>query len=103
MELEQIIMEIIMNAGDAKSDTMEAIQVAREKKDFKKAYELLDSAYEKILNVHKLQTELMVDECNGKQTPFSILLCHSQDHLTNALITYDLGTEFIKFMEETYK
>ncbi len=98
--MEQLIMNIIMTAGDAKSLCMEALQNAREK-CFDEAHKLLEEANERILDIHRLQTTLMQRECSGEKIEYSVLLVHSQDHLTNAMITYDLANEFIAFMEET--
>jgi len=100
--IEQLIMQIIMTAGDAKGDVMEALKEAR-KKNFEEAHKLLDQANGKILEIHRLQTKLMTIECSGNKIEFSILLVHAQDHLTNALVTYDLANEFIGYMEDTNK
>ena len=92
-------MKIIMNAGDAKSDCIQAIQCAR-KKDFKTAGELMNQADSKILQIHCLQNELMQRECRGEKIELSILMVHAQDHLTNAIVTFDLASEFIAYIEE---
>lgn len=98
--MEETIMQLILIAGDAKCDVMEALQEAR-KKNFERANELMDSANEKILKIHRYQSEMMAKECSGEKIEVSILMVHAQDHLTTALVSYDLASEFIAYMEET--
>lgn len=98
--MEDIIMQLIMNAGDAKSDCIIALQEARQG-NFDKAFELLDEANKKILVIHRMQSEMMQKECSGEKVELSILLVHAQDHLTNAIVTFDLANEFISYMSET--
>ena len=48
------------------------------------------------LKAHNAQTELLVQEANGEQTQFSMLLIHAQDHLMNSITFVDLSKEIIE-------
>ena len=97
--MEKIIMDLIMKAGDAKGECMFALEAAR-KGEFFKAKNMLEKANKKIVEIHRLQSELMQRECKGEKIEVTILLVHAQDHLTNALVTYDLVDELVMYMEE---
>lgn len=99
LDMQNIIMNLILNAGDAKSDCILAIQDAR-KKNFCHARKLLEEADQKILKIHKLQNDLMQQECRGEKIEVSMMMIHAQDHLTNALVTFDLANEFVSYIEE---
>ncbi|WP_131082099.1 PTS lactose/cellobiose transporter subunit IIA, partial [Clostridioides difficile] len=53
--MEEIVLKIIIHAGNAKSMLYEALDYAKEN-DFKKADELIENANEEILKAHKVQT-----------------------------------------------
>ena len=52
--MEEIVLNIIIHAGNAKSKLYEALQASKEN-DFDKADKLLKEADEEILNAHKIQ------------------------------------------------
>lgn len=99
MEMEQVIMGIIMHSGDAKSDAMEAIQYAKEKK-LEKAYQLIEKAEQELLQAHSKQTGLIQNEARGEKTELSLLLVHAQDHLMTATTFKDLAKEFVELYEK---
>lgn len=88
------VMGLIVNAGNAKSDAMEAIQAAKAN-DFSLAEEKLVSADEAILQAHHAQTELLTKEAKGETMPVTLLAVHSQDHLMTAITFIDLAKEII--------
>lgn len=92
--VEEIIMNLIVHAGSARSLAMEAIQKAKEKK-FDEAYELLENCNNEFLEAHEVQKQMIKDEINGEKTPISLLMVHAQDHLMNALTVKDLAEEII--------
>lgn len=94
-EFENSIFELIMNAGDSKSNSMEAIQEAK-KGNFEKADGLLKGASVELGKAHKFQTGLIQDEAAGKSSPISILLIHAQDHFMAAMTVKDLATEMVE-------
>lgn len=89
-----LVMNLIINAGDAKSSAMEAIYAAK-KNDFTKAKEKIKEANEKINKAHNSQTDLLTEEANGNHTEISLLMIHAQDHLMTALTFLDLAKELI--------
>ena len=97
-ELDMISMNIIANAGQAKSLVFEALKEAKEN-NFDRAEELIKEAETSINEVHKVQMDLLVDEANGNKKDINILLVHAQDHFMTTLLAYDL----IKEMIEMYK
>lgn len=88
------VMNLIINAGDAKSSAMEAIYAAK-KRDFDGAKDKLKEANTKINKAHNSQTELLTAEANGDHTEINLLLIHAQDHLMTALTFLDLAKELI--------
>ena len=99
MEFEEIIMNLIMYGGDARSQSLMAIQTAREG-DFTEALALLKSADESINKAHVIQTKLIQDEVRGEKTEVNLLMVHAQDHLMNAMTVCDLAREIIDIIKE---
>ena len=92
--MEEIVLKIIIHAGNAKSMLYEALDYAKEN-DFKKADELIENANEEILKAHKVQTELIQKEAGGDKSDISILLIHSQDHFIAADIMMTVATQYL--------
>ncbi|WP_200810780.1 PTS lactose/cellobiose transporter subunit IIA [Garciella nitratireducens] len=91
----EIAFQIILHAGNGRSDAMEAIQEAKEG-NFEKADKLIKHACEELAKAHEYQTELIQDEARGKQQPVNIMLVHSQDHLMTAITVKDLAIEIVE-------
>lgn len=96
MSQEQLeaIMGLIVNAGNAKSDAMEAIQAAK-KGEFEEADEKLKAAEAALVEAHHAQTKLLTAEANGETLPITLLTIHSQDHLMTSITFNDLAKEVI--------
>ena len=93
-EQEQTVINLIVNAGSARSSAIEAIQYAKAG-DIEKADESIQTAKETVNEAHHAQTELIQAEIRGEKTPLNLLMVHSQDHLMCALVVIDLAQEFI--------
>lgn len=93
-EVQMLSFQIILHAGNARSDTMEALILAKKGK-FEEAAKKMESADEAFAEAHHMQTNLLHDEANGKTTELSVILIHAQDHLMNALTVKDLAVEMI--------
>ena len=78
--MEEVVLGIIIHAGNAKSKLYEALSSAKEN-DFKKADELLEEANQEI----------------------SMLLIHSQDHLMTCMSEKSLIKEIIDLRKEMNK
>lgn len=93
-DLIEVIMNIIINAGNAKSDAISAIRAAK-KFDFQLAEEKLKLAKDSELLAHNAQTKLISRESDGQKIELNLLIVHAQDHLMNCITFNDLAREII--------
>ncbi len=91
----EIAFQIILHAGNGRSDAMEAIQEAKEG-NFERADELIKHAGEELGNAHSYQTKLLQEEASGNRQAVNVILVHSQDHLMTAMTVKDLAVEIIE-------
>lgn len=96
------IMGLIVNAGNAKSDAMEAIQAAKAG-NFDEADEKIKSAEDSLVEAHHSQTGLLTKEAQGEHMTVTLLTVHSQDHLMTAIAFTDLAKEIIDLHREIAK
>ncbi|ALD66500.1 PTS lactose/cellobiose transporter subunit IIA [Spiroplasma cantharicola] len=89
-----VSMELIATAGTAKSMALSAITIAQ-KKNKKKALEMLSEAKLELNKVHNIHGDLIAQEAGGEKLDISLLFVHSQDHLTSAIIIIDLAEHLI--------
>ncbi|MFZ5969840.1 MAG: PTS lactose/cellobiose transporter subunit IIA [Bacillota bacterium] len=94
MNYQEIVFQIILHGGNAKSSAMEAIALAK-KGDIEGARGLLKDAGQELSKAHKIQTQLIQNEAKGEKTEVSLLLIHAQDHLMNAITIKDMAYEFV--------
>lgn len=90
-----IVMNLVVNSGEARSLAMEAIGLA-EQGQFEEAAAKIAAARDTINAAHNFQTELVQKEINGDAVPMSLLMCHGQDHLMTAMVVIDLAEKFIE-------
>lgn len=90
----EVIMELIMYGGDAKSNAMEAIQAAKVG-DFELAKEKISAAEASLVKAHHSQTEMLTQEAQGNHIKVSLLMVHGQDHLMTSMAFTDLAKEVI--------
>lgn len=98
IDMEEMVFQLITFSGEAKSYSLEAVQIAK-KSDIKGAREKLERANEKLKDAHKFQTQLIQREAGGEDMKVSLLLVHAQDHLMNAILLKDICAEFIDLYE----
>ncbi|MEH2920092.1 PTS lactose/cellobiose transporter subunit IIA [Samsonia erythrinae] len=99
VSLEDIITELVVNGGNAKSKAIQAIRSAKTGA-FEVAEQKIREANESLQKAHQFQTELIQAEAREeKGTTVSLIMVHGQDHLMNAMTTRDLAIELI----EVYK
>ncbi|WP_432403912.1 PTS lactose/cellobiose transporter subunit IIA [Wukongibacter sp. M2B1] len=96
--MEKIIFQLITLSGEAKSYSLEAIQLAK-KADIIGAKERIELAEDKINSAHRFQTELIQKEAGGEDMKMSLLLVHAQDHLMNSIMLKEICIEFIDLYE----
>lgn len=94
LDIEQISLRLIANSGDARSYCYQAMKAARENQ-YEEAKNLMEKSNACSLKAHKVQSELLVAEANGKKQELSLLLIHAQDHLMTSLLAQDLVEEII--------
>jgi cellobiose PTS system EIIA component len=90
----EVVMELIMYGGDAKSNAMEAIQAAKSG-DFELAKSKILEAEASLTKAHHSQTEMLTKEAQGNQAIVSLLMVHGQDHLMTSMTFTDLAKEII--------
>jgi len=94
-DLENKVMELLVQAGSARSTLLSALREARND-NITQALSLIEEATLFISAAHKIQTELIgMDEGSGK-VPVSLILVHAQDHLMNAMLIQELASDMIE-------
>ncbi|GAJ78334.1 PTS system, cellobiose-specific IIA component [Vibrio sp. JCM 18905] len=95
MEQELVVMEIICNAGEARSLSYEALRLSREQ-DFDAAEEKLSQARECINKAHLIQTQLIEEDQGGEgKVPMTLVMVHAQDHLMTTILAQEMAVEIV--------
>lgn len=97
--MEEMIMNLIIHSGEARSYAMEAMQLAKSGK-FAEAKELVEKAATQLGEAHHSQTTLIQKEAGGDKVEVSLLLVHAQDHLMTSMVVKDLAAEIIDLHEK---
>ncbi len=98
MDIEKMAMKLIVESGNAKSKTMEAIAVAKSG-NIAGARETFRLSEQALTAAHKIQTDLIQEESDGALGTPTLLLIHAQDHLMGTILVHDLALEFIDLYE----
>ncbi len=93
--MEELIMQIIIDAGDVRFHAYEALNLANEGK-FDEAQESLKSANEAMEKAHEAQTSFLFKEANGEKVEITALFIHSQDHLMTAISEKNLIAQLVE-------
>ena len=93
--LEEVAFKIISAAGDSFSSMVKGLKCAKEG-DFAKADDCMIEAEKQLAKAHKIQTDLIVGEANGKRSEYSLLMVHAQDHVMNTVLANILIREMIE-------
>ncbi|CAC96104.1 PTS lactose/cellobiose transporter subunit IIA [Listeria innocua] len=99
MDIEKISFSLISLAGDSFSKLIEALQAAKES-NTELVDQLLKEADDLMIEAHKVQTEMLIQETRGEQASFSVLLVHAQDTLMNTILASTLIREMIEMHQE---
>lgn len=94
-KITEIAFQIILFAGNGKSNAMEAIQEAKEG-NFAEADRLIEEAGTELSKAHDYQTKLLQEEASGEGASVNVILVHSQDHLMTSMTVRDLAVEIIE-------
>lgn len=93
-----VSMNIILYAGNARNDVMEALKCCEEE-NYDKAEELLKKANEDIIIAHKHQTETVQSEARGEDPIFSLLFAHAQDTLMTIKSEYEIAKRLVRIFK----
>ncbi|MEQ6359214.1 PTS lactose/cellobiose transporter subunit IIA [Thermoanaerobacter thermohydrosulfuricus] len=102
MNIEEIVFQIILNAGNAKSNAFDALKHAK-KYDFKMAEKCLNKAEDEIIKAHNIQTSMLQKEAEGERQEVTLLLMHAEDHLMSAILAKELIAEMIELYKLIYQ
>ncbi|MCO8298709.1 PTS lactose/cellobiose transporter subunit IIA [Tetragenococcus halophilus] len=93
--LQEISMQIILGAGNVRSDIQEALKYI-ETFEFEKAEAQLTQAKEHMSVAHSAQTNAIQKEASGEVLPYSTLFTHAQDHLMTAMSELNITKNLLK-------
>lgn len=97
-QLYETAFNLILAAGNSKSNSMMAITAAREFR-FEDANRYIEAAKDEMVAAHQIQTDLIQREAQGTKCDLNIIMVHAQDHLSMALITLDNASEMLKLYQ----
>ena len=98
-ELEEVVMGLIINSGQARSLAYAALKQAKQG-DFAAAKTMMEQSRMALSEAHLVQTQLIEsDEGEGKMK-VSLVLVHAQDHLMTSMLARELVAELIELHEK---
>ncbi|NIY47040.1 PTS N,N'-diacetylchitobiose transporter subunit IIA [Cedecea colo] len=98
-DLEEVVMGLIINSGQARSLAYAALKKAKEG-DFEQARDLMANSRRSLNEAHLVQTKLIEDDQGEGKTKVSLVLVHAQDHLMTSMLARELVTELIELHEK---
>lgn len=90
-----ICLQVISNAGEARSQCMCALASARNGR-FEEAEDCLNHASELLKQAHLVHTDLITKDANGELQRIGLILVHSEDIMMGAEITSALAREMVE-------
>ncbi len=95
MDMESTVMELIINAGEARSCAMQALYAAKTG-NWNDVDQLLQESTEASKRAHTVQTQLIgMDQGSGK-VPVNLIMVHAQDHIMTSMLARELIEEIIE-------
>lgn len=98
-DLEMTCLQIITNAGEARSECMAAMVKAREG-HFGEAKTHLETAAEKMKEAHHVHSSLITMDAAGELDKISLILIHSEDIMMGSEITAALAGEMVELYKK---
>ncbi len=99
MDMESTVMELIINAGEARSCAMQALRAAK-KGDWAEVDVQLAEASAASKRAHDVQTMLIgMDEGCGK-IPVNLVMVHAQDHIMTSMLAREMIEELIEIQRQ---
>lgn len=96
----EVSMELIAISGQAKSEALRALKLAKEGK-IEEARKWSKQSIDTLHTAHKVHAEIISGEAQGKEWDIKTLFIHSQDHFTAALVITDLVEHIINLYEKS--
>lgn len=93
-DMEVLCFKIISAVGEAKSDYISAIELAK-KGEFEKAEEMIKQGESCYVTGHRQHADLITKEAGGEKTEICLLLMHAEDQLMAAETVKLLAEEII--------
>ena len=97
-EMEQVLFQLILHAGSARSFAKEAGQYAEEG-DWEAADKALEEANEEQNEAHKVNTTIITKAVRGEGIEFSVLLVHALDLLMLAWSEIDYTEQYLHVLK----
>ncbi|CTD01017.1 PTS N,N'-diacetylchitobiose transporter subunit IIA [Shigella sonnei] len=93
-ELEEVVMGLIINSGQARSLAYAALKQANAAKA------MMDQSRMALNEAHLVQTKLIEGDAGEGKMKVSLVLVHAQDHLMTSMLARELITELIELHEK---
>lgn len=98
-DLEEVVMGLIINSGQARSLAYTALKKAKEG-DLAAAHQLMAQSREALNAAHLVQTQLIEGDQGEGKLPVTLVLVHAQDHLMTSMLARELISELIELHEK---
>lgn len=98
-ELEEVVMGLIINSGQARSLAYAALKQAKQG-DFDAAKVMMEQSRMALNEAHLVQTKLIEGDQGEGKMKVSLVLVHAQDHLMTSMLARELVTELIELHEK---
>lgn len=98
-ELEEVVMGLIINSGQARSTAYGALKMAKQG-DFEAAKAMMEQSRMALNEAHLVQTKLIEGDQGEGKMKVSTVLVHAQDHLMTSMLARELVTELIELHEK---
>lgn len=95
MDLEEQVMGIIINSGEARSCAYQALALAK-KGEFEFADAKMEEARQAANAAHQVQTQLIEADMGEGKTTMTLIMVHAQDHLMTSMLARELIKELIE-------
>ena len=98
-ELEEVVMGLIINSGQARSLAYGALKLAKQG-DFESAKTMMEQSRMALNEAHLVQTKLIEGDQGEGKMKGRLVLVHAQDHLMTSMLARELVAELIELHEK---
>ncbi len=98
-DLEEVVMGLIINSGQARSLAYGALKKAKQG-DFDTAKEMMAQSRTALNEAHLVQTKLIESDQGEGKMKVSLVLVHAQAHLMTSMLARELVAELIELHEK---